>query len=199
VMKEDREPAASMMKEMLDQIRPAILTSPLSEKLNLATLKLYPLMWQSYVWLTYQLQEECVVCGVAENKGGESVGVLLLAERCPYKSGEHKWSIEWQPSIGVTGELTFNWTVCSLQSLKGPDELLRWCEDRLLLQRIESVGEPLLQRWLFEANWKQGVGRQLTKNELQHLLRLIPFEKEDERQKSSKKFPSDEKPTPAKQ
>jgi len=179
VIREVSDPSATMMSMMVNQITPSLAGSPLSENVKVETLKLYPLMWQSYLWLTYRLQEECIICGVGENKDGNPVAVLMLAERLPYEPGKHEWSVEWRPSIGVGGELTFNWTVCSLPSLKEPLMLFRWCENRSIFERVKEVGAPLIQRWLFEANWKQSVGSERTKSELQLFMHPIPFGTEE--------------------
>lgn len=153
------------------QIDQVILESEPLKALHAISVKVVPILWQSYLWMEYDLCEEMVLFGTITTKDAEKQNLLICAKRFPYRSGFQRWTIEWEPDFLFDGAERFQWELINIDKLKPSGAILKWCSDRSFFERIAPLGTPLIQRWIFDYNWEQGLGRKMDKRELEIVLR----------------------------
>jgi hypothetical protein len=165
LIEEMKEPELTIVRQIQTEVERLIKESPsLKEKADSITVT--PLLWQSYVWLDYELCEEAlIICGIHQ-KDGNAYTLLVKASRSPYTRGHNMWRIEWRPSEAYDGSKQFQWEFVEMASMRPPGKILRWSYEREFFDRVKEIGTPLLQRWIFVNSWKKNLDRSITKEEL---------------------------------
>lgn len=161
----------NVLHEQIDKI---ILKSDTLMTLRANNVKVVPLLWQSYLWLEYDLCEEVALLVAITTDTGETRNMLIRATRSPYRAGFQRWMVEWAADDLFDGSPRYEWEVINIEKLKTSGLILKWCKDRSFFERVASVGNPLIQRWIFNYNWERVLGRGLNKQELNILLRTKP-------------------------
>lgn len=131
----------------------------------------YVILWQSYVWLGYELNEEIVIGGSVLDKSGKKKAWLISVGRVPYAKSRYEWVVNWQPTfVEATGKnVVYDWMIFEKENIQEVGAVLKWCQEKHFLERVEEFGTPLLQRWVFIDNWMRLLERGLTSEELKVL------------------------------
>ncbi len=175
--KELKEPVVSMMKQALSEIKEQMTKeSPIMKGMRHESCTAHVILWQSYVWLGYEINEELVVGGSIVDQSGQEKTWLMSVTRAPYSVGKHQWTLSWLPMFiepPPPDRDMYDWKIFEKQELQQPGAVLRWCQDRHYLERVQEFGTPLLQRWVFADNWVSLLGRGLTKEELEVVKNVL--------------------------
>lgn len=165
-----KEPELTVVRQLQGELHSALEKSALAARLKPERITVAPLLWQAYIWLDYELCEEALVLCQMTSRSGDLTTLLIKSSRAPYTRGRYSWRIEWEASVAFDGTKQYDWEIVDLKKITGQGWILGWCHERVMFEHLKELGNPLLQRWIFAEGWKNALGREFTKTELQVLL-----------------------------